>query len=387
MKYDFDTPVNRRNTNSLKWEVAKEELPMWVADMDFPAAPEIREAMQKRMDHGIFGYSVIPDAWYEAYLGWWERRHGFVMEKEWLHFCTGVMPAVSSLVRGFAAPGGKVLVQTPVYHCFFQVIQKAGRQVLENPLIYEKGAYRMDFADLEEKLSDPRTAMMILCNPQNPGGKIWDRETLGRVGELCAKYHVPVLSDEIHCDLTDPGCGYIPFASVSDACRENSLTCMAPTKAFNLAGLQTAAVLVPNPELREKAWAELGINEAAEPGIFAVDAAVAAFTRGEEWLDQLRQYVYGNKKLVQEFLEREIPAIRAVPSQATYLLWLDCNGLPGEGLGFASFLRARTGLYLSPGESFGGNGAHFLRMNLACPRAVLEEGLRRLREGAEAWQR
>lgn len=387
MKYDFDTPIDRRNTQSLKWEIPEHELPMWVADMDFLAAPEIRRAIQRRMDHGVFGYSVIPEKWYEAYMQWWERRHNFKMEQEWLHFCTGVMPAVSSLVRRFTAQGEKVLIQTPVYHCFSRVIRESGRQVLENPLIYEDGVYRMDFTDLEEKLSDPQTTMLILCNPQNPGGKIWDRETLKQVGELCKKHHVLVLSDEIHCDLTDPGCGYLPFASVSEVCRDNSLTCIAPTKAFNLAGLQTAAVVVPNPALRKRAWTALCMDEAAEPNAFAVDAAVAAFTEGGEWLDELREYVFQNKQLAQQFLERELSQVRLVPSQATYLLWLDCQALPGKGVGLAGFLRKETGLYVSPGEQFGGNGESFLRVNIAGPRTVLQEGLERLKQGVLAYEK
>ena len=385
MTYDFDTPTERRNTNSLKWDVAQGELPMWVADMDFQTAPEIREAIMKRAEHGIFGYSVIPDAWYEAYIQWWKMRHGYTMERDWLIFCTGVVPAISSIVRKMTTPAEKVLIQTPVYNIFFNSILNNGRQVLESPLRYDGKEYRIDFADLEEKLSDPQTALLILCNPHNPTGKIWDRQTLEKIGALCSRHHVTVVSDEIHCDLTDPGESYVPFASVSETCRQISITCMAPTKAFNLAGLQTAAVSVPDEVLRHKVWRALNTDEAAEPNAFAVEAAVAAFTRGADWLDALRDYLYENKKLAEAYIEKEIPDVRAVASQATYLLWLDCSGLIGCGREAAGFLRRETGLYLSEGSQYGGNGADFLRMNIACPRAVLKDGLERLKNGLAAY--
>lgn len=385
MTYDFDTPTERRNTNSLKWDVAEGELPMWVADMDFQTAPEIREAIMKRAEHGIFGYSVIPDTWYEAYIQWWKTRHGYTMERDWLIFCTGVVPAISSIVRKLTTPAEKVLIQTPVYNIFFNSILNNGRQVLESPLRYDGKEYRIDFADLEEKLSDPQTALMILCNPHNPTGKLWDRQTLEKIGALCSRHHVTVVSDEIHCDLTDPGESYVPFASVSETCRQISITCMAPTKAFNLAGLQTAAVSVPDEVLRHKVWRALNTDEAAEPNAFAVEAAVTAFTRGADWLDALRDYLYENKKLAAAYIEKEIPGVRAVASQATYLLWLDCSGLIGCGREAAGFLRRETGLYLSEGSQYGGNGADFLRMNIACPRAVLKDGLERLKNGLAAY--
>lgn len=381
MKYDFDTTVNRRNTNSLKWDVAENELPMWVADMDFQAAPEIREAISGRAAHGVFGYSVLPDEWYQAYIGWWKSRHGIAFEKDWLVFCTGVVPAISSVVRKLTTPAEKVLIQTPVYNIFFNSILNNGCQVLESSLKYENGNYDIDFDDLEQKLSDPQTSLMILCNPHNPVGKIWDRETLAKIGELCFKHHVVVLSDEIHCDLTDPDKEYIPFASVSEACRENSITCVAPTKAFNIAGLQTAAVMIPNGALRHKVWRALNTDEVAEPNAFAVDAAIAAFTKGGDWLDELRQYIFENKKRVIEFVKTEIPQISVVPSEATYLLWLDCTGLADSANGIAKYIREKTGLYLSEGSQYGSGGEGFLRLNIACPRSTLEDGLARLKEG------
>ncbi len=386
MAYDFDQIVDRRGTGSLKWDVAEGELPMWVADMDFQTAPEIRQALAERLQHGVFGYGIIPDEWYEAYIGWWKERHGFTMEKEWLIFCTGVVPAISSMVRKLTTPAEKVLIQTPVYNIFFNSIYNNGCNVLQSPLAYNGKEYAIDFEDLEAKLADPQTTLMILCNPHNPVGKIWDRETLARIGTLCQKHHVIVISDEIHCDLTEPGKSYIPFASVSEACRNNSITCIAPTKAFNMAGMQTAAVSVPNPVLRHKVWRGLNTDEIAEPNAFAVPAAVAAFTKGGTWLDALRAYVQQSKERVVQFVAQELPQLSVVPSEATYLLWLDCGKLGGDGAEIAQVIRRETGLYLSDGDQYGGNGNQFLRMNLACPHSVVEDGLRRLKAGILAYQ-
>lgn len=379
--YDFNQCVNRRNSNSLKWNVKENELPMWVADMDFQTAPEIQRAIHNRAAHGIFGYTTIPDEWYQAYTKWWKERHSYSMEKEWLIFCTGVVPAISSLIRKLTTPAEKILIQTPVYNIFFNSIENNGRQVLQCPLHYDGTQYQVDFAKLEEKLSDPQTTLMLLCNPHNPIGKIWDKKTLEQIGELCSTHHVTVISDEIHCDLTEPGYGYIPFASVSKKCRENSITCIAPTKAFNLAGLQTAAVVVPNNNLRHKVWRGFQTDEIAEPNAFAVEAAVAAFTKGADWLWELQTYLFQARKLAEDFIKTEIPQLKAVPSQATYLLWLDCTKMLGNTTEAARFIREKTGLYVSEGSQFGKNGKSFLRMNIACPHAVVEDGLSRLKLG------
>ncbi len=383
MPYDFDTVINRKNTASLKWDVAENELPMWVADMDFQTAPEIREAIEQRAAHGVFGYSVIPDEWYDAYTGWWKKRHGFEMDKDWLIFCTGVIPAISSIVRKITTPAENVVIMTPVYNIFFNSVLNNGRRVLENKLVYDGKSYHIDFDDLEKKLADPQTTLMILCNPQNPAGIIWDRETLAKIGELCFKYRVPVISDEIHCDLTDPDCSYVPFASVSEECRNNSITCIAPTKAFNIAGLHTAAVSVPDPYLRHKVCRGLNTDEVAEPNAFAISAAAAAFTKGEKWLDELREYIYENKKYAESYISEHIPQIKPLPEKATYLMWLDITDTGGSSSQLAEFIRRETGLYLSDGKAYGGDGEHFLRMNIACPRSVLKDGLERLKSGVE----
>lgn len=386
MAYDFDKLTNRRSSYSMKWEVSEQELPMWVADMDFETAPEITEALKRRTEHGIFGYTVVPDAWREAITGWWERRHGFVMEKEWLIFTTGVVPAISSAVRKLTTVGENVLVQTPVYNIFFNSIRNNGRNVLENRLLYKAGTYQIDWEDLEKKLSDPQTTLMILCNPHNPIGSVWTREELGRIGELCAANYVRVISDEIHCDLTEPGYDYIPFASVSEVNAQNSVTCIAPTKAFNLAGLQTAAVMVPNEELRHKMERALNTDEVAEPNAFAIEAAIAAFTEGDGWLDALRVYLADNKETVRNFLKTEVPDVSVVPSNATYLLWLDCRKIIGDASELCRYLRSETGLYLSAGIAYGGNGREFLRMNTACPKERLLDGLERLKKGIKSYE-
>lgn len=382
----FEQLVNRRETDSLKWNVPEDVLPMWVADMDFRTAPEITEALKKRAEQGIFGYSVVPDRWYDAYIDWWKMRHDFVMEKEWLIFCTGVVPAISSIVRKLTTPGEKVLIQTPVYNIFFNSIRNNGREVLESPLIYREGKYEMNFTDLEEKLSDPQTTLMLLCSPHNPVGRIWSREELSKVGSLCKKYHVTVVSDEIHCDLTVPECSYVPFASASEECRENSITCISPGKAFNLAGLQTAAVVVPEPNLRHKVWRGLNTDEVAEPNAFAIEGAVAAFTEGSQWLDVLRSYLWENRRFAEEYLKNEIPEIQAVPAEATYLLWLDCRKMIGCADELAYFLKENSRLYLSAGSQYGAAGRDFLRLNLACSREQLEEGLNRLKKGVKNYQ-
>ena len=383
MKYDFDAVIDRRKTDSIKWAVEENELPMWVADMDFQAAPEVREALKKKLEHGIFGYSDVTEEWYKAYQDWWYLRHHFTIEKDWLVFCTGVVPALSSCVRKLTTPGENVLVQTPVYNIFFNSIRNNGRNVAASPLLLKDGAYEMDFADLEQKLSDPQTTLMFLCNPQNPSGKIWEKETLQRLGELCMRHHVTVISDEIHCDITEPGTEYVPFASVSETCKKISVTCMSASKAFNLAGLQSAAVMVPDGNLRHKVWRALNTDEVAEPNAFAVASAAAAFGQGGAWLDALREYLSENRKLVKEYLEEHIPNLQLIQGNATYLLWLDARKFTKEEFNLAHFIRRETGLYLSDGKAYGAEG--FLRMNIACPRTLVQDGLERLEKGISAY--
>ena len=384
--YDFDKLTNRLGTGSLKWDVNEGQLPMWVADMDFETAPEIIQALQKRIEHGVFGYQNVTDDWYQAYQSWWNRRHQFKIERDWLIFCTGVVPAISSIVRKVTTVGENVLVQTPVYNIFFNSIRNNGRNILESPLVYEGGEYHIDFEDLEEKLSNPQTSLFLLCNPHNPIGKIWDRETLAKIGELCDRHHVTVVSDEIHCDLTDPGYEYVPFASVSDQCRKNSITCIAPTKTFGIPGIQTAAVVVPNPVLRHRVNRGLNTDEVAEPNNFAVAAAVAAFQYGEQWLTELREYLAQNKQYVRDYIRAFLPEIKVVPSHATYLLWLDCSALTDDAGKLQRFMEEHSGLVLTEGEEYGAPGKRFLRLNPACPRSRLQDGMERLKSSITAFK-
>lgn len=376
--FDFDKVYNRRNTASLKWDVADGELPLWVADMDFPTAPCVSDAVKRRAESGIYGYNVIPDKWSEAICNWWKVRHDHVIDPETLIFATGVVPTISSAVRKFTTPNENVLVLTPVYNIFFNSIVNNGRRPLECRLAFDGEKYSIDYADLESKLADPQTTLMLLCNPHNPVGLVWSRDELAKIGYLAKKHGVLVLSDEIHCDLTDPDVSYTPFAAVNDECKYNSLTCISATKAFNIAGLQCSAVYADNPFVRHKIWRALNTDEVAEPNTFAVEATVAAFTEGAAWLDELRAYVYANKQYVSSFLQQNLPKIKVVDGKATYLMWLYVGKYTDDSAALCEQIRAKTGLYLSDGAQFGGNGNLFVRMNVACPREVLTEALRRL---------
>lgn len=384
--YDFDKVINRRGTNSLKWDIKENELPMWVADMDFEVCGEIVQSLEERLQNHIYGYNIIPDEWYLAYINWWKNRHNFEMKKEWLMFSIGVVPSISSVVRRLTLPGEKVLVQTPVYNIFFNSIYNNGRYILESPLVYKEGKYSIDFNDLENKLSDPQTTLMILCNPHNPVGKIWDRETLERIGELCYKHNVIVLSDEIHCDLTKLGKEYIPFQSVNEVCKNNSVVCIAPTKAFNIAGLQTSAICIPNEKLYNKVYRGINNDEIAEPNTFAIQAAIAAFTKGGGWLDEARSYIDENRRIVKEYLEKNISSLNLIESEATYLLWIDCANIEIDSDLLTDFIRNKTGLYLSSGAQYGKSGESFIRMNIACPKKMLLDGLDRLKKGIEEYK-
>lgn len=378
---NFNKVTDRRNTNSYKWDVQDNELPMWVADMDLQTSPDIIKALHDRVDHGIFGYNYVPKEWNESIINWWSRRHNFKIDKDWLLFCTGVVPAISSVVRKITTPGENVVIMTPVYNIFFNSILNNGRNALESKLEYKNNKYYIDFNKLEEDLKNPQTSLLLLCNPHNPIGKIWDKETLSKIGDLCLKHNVVVLSDEIHCDITTPGHKYTPFASVSDACKYNSITCISPSKAFNMAGLKSAAISVPNPNLRHKVFRTINNDEVAEPNSFAITAVVTAYEKGEKWLTELLTHIDNNITHVKSYITKELPQLKVVSENATYLLWIDCSSITDDTKQLANFIRKNTGLYLSNGQQFGGNGNLFLRMNIACSKQVLEDGLNRLKEG------
>ena len=377
MKYDFESAIDRHGTNSLKWDLFDDDLPMWVADMDFRVAPKIQEAISRRAEHPVYGYTIVPDELFEAYIDWWDRRYDFKMSREDMAYSIGVMPSISSMIRCLTDVGDEILIQSPVYHVFFYVIEDNNRKVLENELIFENGEYRIDFCDLEDKLS--KVKMMILCNPHNPIGKIWSREDLDRIADLCQKHDVILISDEIHCDLTDPGIKYNPCRPL-----DNVITCMSPSKSFNVAGFQSSIVHTKNKGLLERIKAQMHIDNSDSCNVFATAAVIAAYNESEDWLEELKEVIYDNKQTVKDYLSNELPVIKLVECEATYLLWLDCSALNVSSKVLSEFLRQNQGLFLSSGADFGECGDGFLRMNVACPQELLMEGLSRLKAGVVA---
>lgn len=380
-KFGFDKSTDRRNTFSYKWDVLDGELPMWVADMDFETAPCVKEALVKRAEHGIFGYAVTPDEFFLAFSDFFAARHGYRPSPEDMIFSTGVVASISSAVRKLTTPAESVALLTPVYNIFYNSILNNGRRVSECELVYENGEYSIDFSALERTLSDPQCSLFILCNPHNPVGKIWSRDELSRIGELCVKYGVTVISDEIHCSITDPQCeSYTPFASVNEKCRDISVTLVSATKTFNIAGLQCSVAIAKNPVLHHKMWRALNTDECAEPNAFAVPAVVAALNDGREWLDELLLYLFENRRLAEEFVGK-IEGLTPVRAEATYLLWIDARAVSKSSDELVDFLRKETGLILCPGSEYGHGGDGFLRMNLATDRSRLLDGLERLERG------
>lgn len=382
MKYDFDSIINRKNTNCLKWDLFDTKLPMWVADMDFKVAPEISGEIINKANENLYGYAIIPDEWYDAYINWW-KYYGLNMDKNNLKFANGVMPAIATIIRKLTKENDKILIQTPVYHVFFYVIEDNNREIVENQLVYKNGSYEIDFKDLEEKLADENVTLMMLCNPHNPVGKIWSRKDLEKIADLCAKYDVNIISDEIHCDLTDPDKKYIPFASISNY---DSVTTVSPTKSFNIAGLNTAAVYIVGDKLKEDIFNALDVEWVSRTNIFAITGAIAAYKNGRPWLDELRQYLYDNKKFVADFIKDEIPEIKLIDADATYLLWLDCSSLDISSKDFVKFLNEKTGVLLSAGVDFSKNSDEFLRLNIACPRKLLMDGLKAIKKGVAIYK-
>jgi len=379
MKYDFDKLISRRGTNSYKWDSAKSEdvLPMWVADMDFHTAPAIVDALRSRVEHGIFGYTRVPDSYYEAVTDWFSRRHGWKIDREWMIYTSGVVPAVSAVIKALTTPGDKVLVQTPVYNCFFSSIRNNGCEIVSSPLLKTDDTYRMDFDDLERKAADEKVKVMLLCNPHNPVGRVWTREELTRVGEICLRYGVTVVSDEIHGELVFPGHVYLPFASLSDEFLRHSVTCISPSKAFNIAGLQIANIVCANEVMRRMIDKAININEVCDVNPFGVIATIAAYNDGEEWLNQLLDYLYGNYSCMQDFCREHLPDFPITRLEGTYLVWMDCRALGITSEVLEQRLIDDAGLWLNAGTMYGEEGEGFVRWNVACPQARLMDGLRR----------
>lgn len=378
MKYDFDKTIDRRATNSYKWDSATEGvLPMWVADMDFRTAPAIIDALQKRVAHGIFGYTRVPDAYYDAVTSWFSRRHGWDIDREWIIYTSGVVPAVSAVIKALTVPGDKVIVQTPVYNCFFSSIRNNGCGIVSNPLRRTADTYEMDFDALERCAADPRAKVMLLCNPHNPAGRVWTPDELTRLGNICLRNGVTVVADEIHCELVYQGFKYTPFASLSDAFLHRSVTCVSPSKAFNIAGLQIANIVAFDNDLRSRIDKAININEVCDVNPFGVAATIAAYNEGEEWLNQLVDYLHGNYEAMAEFCRRELPEFPITRLEGTYLVWMDCSslGMPSDALEHALLDDAR--LWLNAGTMYGAEGEGYMRWNIACPRSVMLDGLNR----------
>ena len=381
MKYNFDEIIPRRGTNSYKWDSAGDAdvLPMWVADMDFRTAPPVVEALRKRVEHGIFGYVRVPDAYYAAVTNWFARRHDWQIEKEWIIYTTGVVPALSAVIKALTAPGDKVMVQTPVYNCFFSSIRNNGCGMIANPLIYRNGTYQIDFADLEQKAADPSVKVLLLCNPHNPAGRVWTKQELTRIGDICIRNNVWVVADEIHCELVFPGHTYIPFASISQEFLMHSVTCTSPSKAFNLAGLQIANIISADTNIRTKIDKAINVNEVCDVSPFGVEALIAAYNDSEEWLEELKQYLFDNYNYLRAYFAEYLPEFPVSILEGTYLVWVDCSVLNQSSDEIIKTLLEKEKIWVNEGSLYGEAGEGFIRINIACPRQQLIEGLNRLR--------
>ncbi|MDY4376831.1 MalY/PatB family protein [Pectobacterium brasiliense] len=385
MSDDFDVLIPRRGTNAVKWDAAAEAnmLPMWVADMDFRTAPEVINALEARARHGIFGYTQVPSDFYTAIVNWFSRRHGFILNPQHLLYTTGVVPALSAVVRALTKPGEKVIVQTPVYNCFFSSVRNQGCEIITNPLVRNGDTYTINFDDLEQKATDPHARILLLCNPHNPVGRVWRPEELLRIGEICLRHNVIVIADEIHGDLVQPGFRYTPFASVSEHFMQNAITCISPSKAFNLAGLQVAAIHTANDDMRQKIDKVLNIHEVCEINPFAVEALIAAWNHGEVWLNALNLYLHDNYNYLKTFFNHHLPAFPVIQLEGTYLAWVDCHALPCSSAEITALLKAEEKLWVNEGTIYGEEGEHYIRLNFACPRSRLLDGLNKIKAAFE----
>lgn len=378
-EYFSDAP-DRRHTNSMKWDEHPGVIPMWVADMDFRTAPAIIDALRKRVDHGIFGYTYVPDEYFEATKQWFEHRHGWFIDPAHIIYTSGVVPAISAIIKAMTSPGDKVAVMTPAYNCFFSSIRNNGCELLTNKLVYSPEGYTVDFDDLDRKLSDPKARVMILCNPHNPVGRVWSRKELQRIAEICLRHDIFVISDEIHCELTYPGHDYTPWATVNEKMNLRSAVCVSPSKAFNIAGLQIANIVAVDPAVRAKIDRAINDNEVCDVNPFGVIATIEAYTRGEAWLKGLREYLYGNFITVRDFFAEKFPQYPVTPLEGTYLAWINIKESGLSGKEFCNRLAVNTGVMLNDGEMYGPGGEDFVRLNFACTRQTLEKALARLAE-------
>lgn len=382
MKYNFDEIINRENTASVKFDLRKEifenedVIPMWVADMDFKTPDFIIRAIKERLNHEIFGYSIRPKSYYTSIINWLKRRHEWEIQEEWISFSPGIVPAINMAVMAFTKPGDKIIVQPPVYFPFFSAINNNNRELVENPLKLKNERYHFDFHDLEKKLEDAK--MLILSNPHNPGGSVWSKDELKKLGELCVKHQVLIMSDEIHADLVFKENKFTPLASISNAIANYTVTFIAPSKTFNMAALATSSVICSNMELKEKYDKVLDTIHIGMGNVFGTVASEAAYTYGDEWLDQLITYLTENLDLAQEYFKEKIPQIKMMRPEGTYLVWLNCSGLDLKGKDIKNFMIEDAGLGFNDGRMFGTGGDGFMRMNIACPKQRLLDALIRI---------
>ncbi len=382
----FDQVVKRRHTMSEKYDTAKAHhkgedcLPLWVADMDFPTAPEILEALQRRVAHGIFGYSVTTGEYEQAVIGWWKKQYGFSMEADWIIQTPSIVFSIATAIGAFTRRGDYVLIQQPVYHPFQKMIEANGRIMISNDLLQKDGSCEMDFADLEEKIRIHHIKLFLLCNPHNPMGRVWTKEELCRVGEICKRYGVIILSDEIHCDFVWPGYTHTMLLQAMPELKHQVITCVSPSKTFNLAGLQAANNIIPDPFLRKQFCAQKAKSGYDEQNVMGLVAAQAAYEQGEAWVQDMKAYVYENLCFLQQELEKRVPLVKAALPQATYLIWLDFRATGLTAHQIERKLTQQAKLWLNDGRMFGPGGEGFFRLNAACPRSVLEEAVRRLEE-------
>lgn len=378
----------------MKWDEVSDNdtIPMWVADMDFETAPCIMQALQERLQHGCFGYTFVPESYYDATIQWFHRRHGWAIDRSSFIYTSGVVPAISAIIKAMTNEGDKVLVQTPVYNCFFSSIRNNGCILAENPLKplsqvlphrAEGVRYEVDWEDFEQKCADPAVKVFLLCNPHNPAGRVWTREELEKMGSICLQHGVFVISDEIHCEFTMPGHTYIPFASLSEDFAMNSAVCLSPSKAFNIAGLQIANIIVKDADIRKRVDKAININEVCDVNPFGVIALQAAYTpEGEAWLDELCQYIDGNYQLAKQMLEEALPHCPVTTLEGTYLLWLNIASTGKTSQQVADHLMQHSKVYVNPGTMYGETaGEGYIRINLATRRSLVEEGIRRIISG------
>ena len=377
----FDKQINRRGSGSYKWDEIKEDgiIPLWVADMDFEASPAIKKALTRRVEHGVFGYTEVDEGYYDAIVSWQRRRHRWNIERNWILYTSGVVPAVSCSIKALTLPGDKVVVMTPVYNCFFSSIRNQGCEIAENKLIRKGDSYIIDWDDFERQCRDERATVFLLCNPHNPVGRLWTRNELERIGEICRRYGVKVISDEIHCELTMPGQTFIPFAAVNEGNQTVSVTLSSPSKAFNTAGLQNAYLICSDKEMQRRINRVINIYEVCDVNPFGVEGLKAAYNESEEWLDELRGYIQENYNLLKDTFAEQLPQVEVIKSEATYLAWVDISktGLTSDKA--TTKLLHEGKVFVNSGTLYGKEaGEGYLRINLACPRATLQEGLRRM---------